>query len=257
MSGNDTPNTPDLSETELRATKVDDLRERAKSEGVTGTASMRKEELVEAISEKHRAGGGPAGGTTGNDTPNTPDISETELRATKVDDLRKQARSEGIPGTSAMRKEEIVGAISEAHRNGGPTGDLAGAPGDAGPDGGRLRTGEQTSKSLKYSQEVTSPDDEPERSGRSLATTSREVIRQWAEERGGKPATVEGTEHGKLLGVLRFDFGGDNERLREVSWEEWFKTFDSRKLNFIYQEERTDGRQSTFFRLESPDREDA
>ena len=31
---------------------------------------------------------------------------------------------------------------------------------------------------------------------------------------------------------------------------------DQGRLNFIYQEERSDGRQSNFFRLESPDRED-
>ncbi|WP_447003024.1 hypothetical protein ACRAKI_25380 [Saccharothrix isguenensis] len=124
--------------------------------------------------------------------------------------------------------------------------------------GGGIRTGEDTSKSLKYSQEITSPADEPERPGRSLATTSHEVIRQWAEARDATPATVEGTEHGDHLGVLRFDFpgyGGDS--LREVDWDEWFKTFDERRLNFIYQEERSDGRQSNFFRLENPDREDA
>ena len=96
-----------------------------------------------------------------------------------------------------------------------------------------------------------------EREGRSLATTSHEVIRQWAEERGGTPATVEGTEHGDHLGVLRFDFGGGSERLRQVSWDEWFETFDARRLNFLYQETRKDGQQSNFFRLESPDREDA
>src|SRR5215217_7171061 len=108
----------------------------------------------------------------------------------------------------------------------------------AGPDGGKVRTGPESSKSLKYSQEVTSPEDEPEREGRSLATTHHEVIKQWAEDRGGTPATVDGTEHGDHLGVLRFDFGGDNENLRQVSWEEWFETFDARRLNFIYQEER-------------------
>jgi hypothetical protein len=133
----------------------------------------------------------------------------------------------------------------------------AGQAGGAGPDGGHLRTGEETSRSLKYSQEVTSPDDEPERPGRSLATTSHEVIRQWAEKRSAKPATVEGTEHGDHLGVLRFDFGEPTDGLREVSWDEWFATFDARRLNFLYQEERKDGRQSNFFRLESPDREDA
>jgi hypothetical protein len=127
----------------------------------------------------------------------------------------------------------------------------------AGPDGGKIRQGPESSKSLKYSQEVTSPEDEPEREGRSLATTHHEVIRQWAEERSGVPATVEGTEHGDHLGVLRIDFGGDNDKLRHISWDEWFETFDSRRLNFIYQEQRSDGQQSTFFRLENPNREDA
>jgi hypothetical protein len=126
-----------------------------------------------------------------------------------------------------------------------------------GPDGGKIRRGPDSSKSLKYSQEVTSPDDEPEREGRSLATTHHEVIRQWAEERDGVPATVEGTEHGDHLGVLRIDFGGENDKLRHISWEEWFETFDSRGLNFIYQEQRSDGQQSNFFRLENPNREDA
>ncbi|HKS01631.1 MAG TPA: hypothetical protein VJS86_08125, partial [Arthrobacter sp.] len=127
----------------------------------------------------------------------------------------------------------------------------------AGPDGGKIRHGDASSSSLKYSQEVTSTEDEPEREGRSLATTHHEVIRQWAEERGGTPATVEGTEHGDHLGVLRIDFGGNDSNLRRVSWEEWFKTFDDRRLNFIYQEQRTDGTQSNFFRLENPEREDA
>ncbi|MGY1723464.1 Rho termination factor N-terminal domain-containing protein [Blastococcus sp. SYSU DS0533] len=198
-----------------------------------------------------------------NETPNKPDLSETELREMKVDELRERAKDDGIEGTSSMKKEELVDAVSEAHQegrdSGGGGGDEgeAGAPGDRGPDDGHLRTGDQTSRSLKYSQEVTSLEEDPERPGRSLATSSHEVIRRWAEERGGVPATVEGTEHGDHLGVLRFDFGGENENLRHVSWDEWFATFDHRKLNFLYQEERKDGNQSTFFRLESPDREDA
>ena len=209
----------------------------------------------------------------GNDTPNTPGLSETELREMKFDDLRERAREEGVSGASSMKKEELVDAVSARYRdgaggargggNGGePTAqDLAaeetGAPGDKGPDQGRLRTGPQSSKSLKYSQEVTSLDDDPERAGRSLVTTSHEVIRHWAEERGGAPATVEGTEHGDRAGVLRFDFGERTDKLRHITWEEWFRTFDERHLNFIYQEERKDGRQSTFFRLENPEREDA
>jgi Rho termination factor, N-terminal domain len=208
-----------------------------------------------------------------NRTPNTPELSETELRETKVDDLREQARDAGIGGTSSMKKDELVHAMSQVYRDqhgpGGSAGhgdagdgdageqDEMGLPGDRGPDDGHLRLGDETSRSVQYSQEVTSLEEDPERPGRSLATSSHEVIRRWAEDRGGVPATVEGTEHGDHLGVLRFDFGGDNQRLRQVSWDEWFATFDARKLNFLYQEERKDGNQSNFFRLESPDREDA
>jgi hypothetical protein len=208
----------------------------------------------------------------GNQTPNTPDVSETELREMKVDELREEAKEEGLSGTSGMRKGELVDAVAQAkqeHADGSGTEDpkagkdSGGEPADAsedvgaGPDGGRIRTGPETSKSLKYSQEITSPDEDPEREGRSLATTHHEVIKQWAEARNARPATVEGTEHGDHLGVLRFDFNEDTDKLRHVSWEEWFRTFDERQLNFIYQEQRKDGNQSNFFILESPDREDA
>ena len=191
----------------------------------------------------------------GNQTPNTPTVNETELRDLTVDELRDRARESGIEGVSNLKKDELVAAISEAARG---TNASSGSSDDAGagPEGGRLRTGPEASKSLKYSQEVTSPDEEPEREGRSLATTHHEVIRQWAEERDGTPATVPGTEHEGHLGVLRFDFGDDTEGLEHVGWDEWFETFDGRGLNFIYQETRSDGSQSNFFRLENPNRED-
>ncbi len=195
----------------------------------------------------------------GNQTPDTHEADESELRGMKVDELREEARAAGVSGASGMKKDELVEAVGGARRGGGDD-DRSGdgdADAGAGPDEGRVRTGPDTSRSLKYSQEVTSPEDEPERKGRSLATTHHEVIRQWAEARDAVPATVAGTEHGDHLGVLRFDFGGDDENLRHVTWEEWFDTFDGRRLNFIYQEQRSDGSRSNFFRLESPEREDA
>ncbi len=180
-----------------------------------------------------------------------------------LDELHERAKAEGVGGASSMRKEDLVKAISDRHREArGKSerdghGGASGGRGDAGPDGGRVRSGPGSSKSLEYSQEISSPEDEPERPGRSLATTSHEVIRRWAEERNAVPATVPGTEHDDHLGVLRLDFGGEDERLQHVSWEQWFATFDDRSLNFLYQEERKDGRQSSFFRLENPGREDA
>ena len=56
--GNQTANRPDLSETELHDMRLDDLRERARDEGVTGASSLKKEEFVEALL---RCGGAAAG----------------------------------------------------------------------------------------------------------------------------------------------------------------------------------------------------
>src|SRR6266545_4644597 len=171
---------------------------------------------------------------------NTPDFDESDLPRMKVDELRRLAQKYGVSGGSSMRKDDLVKAVRKA----------AGAKKN---DGG-ARRGPGSSKSLRYAQEVRSPQDEPERPGRSLVTTDHDVIMQWAEARKGIPSTVAGTEHGDRLGVLTFDFPpGDSDRMRHVSWDEWFDTFDERGLNFIYQEERSDGRQSTFFRLENPE----
>ncbi|MFI7445142.1 hypothetical protein [Nonomuraea indica] len=109
----------------------------------------------------------------------------------------------------------------------------------------------------KYEQEIGSAEEHEERPGRSLITTDHEVIRQWAEKRGGRPATAPGSEHEGRPGVLRFDFPGyGGADLEEISWDDWFATFDARKLNFIYQEHTKDGKDSNFFRLENPNRKD-
>ena len=88
-----------------------------------------------------------------------------------------------------------------------------------------------------------------------LTTTDHDVIRQWAEDRHATPATLEGAEHDGRLDVLRFDFGfgmveAEEEELREVSWEDWFRTFDEQGLSFTYHDTRPDGSRSNFFRLD-------
>ncbi len=171
----------------------------------------------------------------------------TDYESMTVEELHEEAKRKGLGGTSHMRKDELIETIR-------------GESDESGSGGGGKRGAEPTgdSKSVKYSQHIHSPGEHEEREGRSLITRDHDTIRQWAQERKAVPATIRGTEHRDHLGVLRFNFPGfdENERIEEVSWDEWFATFDERKLNFIYQEHRTDGKQSNFFRLDNPDRED-
>ena len=102
------------------------------------------------------------------------------------------------------------------------------------------------------------PEERADRPGQTLATRSREVIEHWAGERGGRPATAEGSEHDGRPGVLRITFAEEGRsRLQEISWDDWFRSFDERQLVFIYQEAKRDGSPSNFFRLDNPEREDA
>jgi len=117
---------------------------------------------------------------------------------------------------------------------------------------------DQLSDSTKRARWIHSPEEHADQPGQTLATRSHDVIQRWAEERGGRPATVAGTEHDGRPGVLRIIFSDEgNDRLQEISWDDWFRTFDERQLVLLFQERKRDGQQSNFFRLDNPEREDA
>ncbi len=83
----------------------------------------------------------------------------------------------------------------------------------------------------------------------SHQTTDHDEIRKWVEARGGKPATIAGTEkRGEGAGLLRIDMpgGAKNPPLEPVTWEEFFEKFDQEKLAFVYQEAKADGEPSFF-----------
>jgi hypothetical protein len=83
----------------------------------------------------------------------------------------------------------------------------------------------------------------------SKVTTDHDEIRRWAEERGGKPATVEDTERpGEKAGLLRIDFptGAGSPPLEPISWDDFFDKFDEAELAMVYQDEKADGEVSTF-----------
>jgi len=73
-------------------------------------------------------------------------------------------------------------------------------------------------------------------------TTDHEEIRRWVEERDGNPARVEGTN------LLRIDYPGfsGEQRLEQISWDEFFEVFDENNLVFLYQENTKDGGKSRF-----------
>jgi len=82
-------------------------------------------------------------------------------------------------------------------------------------------------------------------------TTDHQKIRQWVEERGGRPAAVKGTGRGNDPGVLRIDFpdySGD-DTLEPISWEQFFDKFEKEQLAFLYQDETKEGGESRFSKL--------
>ncbi|HEX2027401.1 MAG TPA: hypothetical protein VHF25_05320 [Nitriliruptorales bacterium] len=89
--------------------------------------------------------------------------------------------------------------------------------------------------------------------GTSKTTTDHDEIRRWAEERGGRPATVRGTEDGGV-GVLRIwfpDVGAGEEELQEIDWDEFFDKFEDQGLAMLYQEETAEGEVSRFVKFVS------
>ena len=74
-------------------------------------------------------------------------------------------------------------------------------------------------------------------------TSNHTTIRKWVEDRKGRPAKVRGAQKG---GILRIDFGEPEETLEEISWDEFFRIFDSTGLAFLHQDKTADGNVSRF-----------
>jgi ferritin-like metal-binding protein YciE len=65
-----------------------------------------------------------------------------------------------------------------------------------------------------------------------------ERIREWAEARGARPACVRGTGGRGDTGMIRLDFPGYSgaESLQQISWDDWFETFDENNLALLVRE---------------------
>ena len=73
------------------------------------------------------------------------------------------------------------------------------------------------------------------------ATTDHAQIRKWAEAKGGKPAAVDRTHKGGDVGIVRIMFPdnpqSEHQSLVEISWDEFFREFESRKLALLYEDD--------------------
>ncbi|MDO8495419.1 MAG: hypothetical protein Q7S32_02745 [bacterium] len=81
-------------------------------------------------------------------------------------------------------------------------------------------------------------------------TTDHDEIRKWAEKRDGIPSKVKGVRGGGI--ILRIDFPGfsGEDTLEEITWDEWFETFEEQDLAFLYQD-KIDNEPSHFNKLVS------
>lgn len=88
-------------------------------------------------------------------------------------------------------------------------------------------------------------------SAESKQTIDHDEIRNWVEERGGKPARVKQTGKSRSGSLLRIDYPGfsGEDSLEEITWEEFFAAFEKNRLAFLYQDETKDGKESRFSKL--------
>jgi hypothetical protein len=82
----------------------------------------------------------------------------------------------------------------------------------------------------------------------SKKTRSHDVIRRWAEERGGQPAAVRDTKRAGDPGIIRIDFPGygGGRSLKKISWDEFFDKFDENNLMLVFQDQTSRGEKSNF-----------
>jgi hemerythrin superfamily protein len=168
----------------------------------------------------------------------------------RLNDAENRNRSAGAARKRSSNASEHRAANEE---------DEATGDGDVGheDDATFLREhGDELSRSTQHAKWIHDVDEHEDHPGQTLATRNPEVIRRWAEERNATPATTPNADAERPR-VLRFDFPDYDKSLQEISWDAWLGTFEERDLVFLFQERMKAGNQSNFFRLDSPQREDA
>ncbi len=176
-----------------------------------------------------------------------------DLEALGAELLEHKEGRRGGPAGGPRRAGKGSGQAEAKRGNGRHGGSATRARGD--DEQFLAEHGDELSPSARRAKWIHAPGEREDHPGQTLATRNWEVIRAWAEERGGKPATSPGGDP-RNPRVLRFDFPDYDKGLTEVSWQAWRKVFEDRALVFIFQQHMKAGNQSNFFRLDSPERDD-
>ncbi len=91
----------------------------------------------------------------------------------------------------------------------------------------------------------------------SKTTRDHDEIRKWAESHGAIPSEVASTKANGEPGILRFQFPKakqkNDDRLQEISWDDFLRKFDENNPELVYQERTADGRKSNFNKLVHPE----
>ena len=83
-------------------------------------------------------------------------------------------------------------------------------------------------------------------------THNHTEIKAWVEGQSGVPAIIKNTHTNNSDGLLRIHFpkhSNDQESFEEISWDKFFEELDANQLDFLYQEEKKSGEDSTFHKF--------
>ncbi len=62
-------------------------------------------------------------------------------------------------------------------------------------------------------------------------TIKHDVVRAWADARGGEPARVRGTTD-----ALKIRIGAAETGYESFAWKDWLAVFDEKELAFVYED---------------------
>jgi hypothetical protein len=107
-SGNDTPNTPEVSESAIARMKVSELRRKLQSRGVKDTAELKKPELVKKLIKLETAGSKTGRSTT---KKSTSAVATTSAKKSSAVTTTKKVRAAAMDRSTAKKLAVAAGKL--------------------------------------------------------------------------------------------------------------------------------------------------